>query len=462
MNIDSVEKAEIFPLNPPANGAYSFKNGFPIIQFQIANQDKLLNASTLRLNGVLRINAPGATEAVPIPPTNTSGGAAATNGIALNERVGIASVIHQITLATQQNQTLEVVRSYGRYLASVMPVTHSQSDFDATNSIANPASASRSFNGARGINNDVNFSIPLRTGLLSSGSPIPLGNNGLRGMLVNLELAPDSNVLSGYSTFDEFGVETKQLFNPIGTGAFYQLRDLSLTYDLLVPDENGKSQMMTPATGQFVYNSLSHLYGVINSSDQTQNYNLGTGNTLSIFHNFIPTQEINNYRTDGFKTDRLKNSNGGAFDQTANIRRVTFIRGGSKFPLDYAIDVESEGLINRPQVALDERYIDSIKPLGSYNHSLVSLNTNNKLAVETGFELIDRPSNRNTQAEPSPIFGAGINLDPLTRSGVNFKNTNYALRIESNLDGQSPNSIFTYVLAKNTLTYSPQGIMVQA
>tara|TARA_R110002072_G_scaffold41120_1_gene115936 strand:- start:7323 stop:8711 length:1389 start_codon:yes stop_codon:yes gene_type:complete len=462
MNIDSVEKAEIFPLNPPANGAYSFKGGFPIIQFQIANQDKLLNASTLRLNGVLRVQAPGATSDNKIPPTNIDGGAAATNGIALNERVGVASAIHQITLATQQNQTLEVVRSYGRYLASVMPVTHSQSDFDTTNSIQNPASASRSFNSARAVNNDVNFSIPLRTGLLSSGSPIPLGNNGLRGMLINLELAPDSNVISGYSTFAADGTETKQLFNPVGTGAFYQLRDLSLTYDLLVPDENGKSQMMTPATGQFVYNSLSHLYGVINSSDQTQNYNLGTANTLSVFHNFLPTSQINNYTTDGFKTDRLKNSNGGAFDAEANIRRVTFIRGGSKFPLDYAVDVEAEGLIDRPQVALDERYIDAIKPIESFNHSLVSLNTNNKLAVETGFELAETPANRNTQAEPAPVFGAGINLDPLTRTGVNFKNTNYGLRIESELDGSSPNSIFTYVLAKNTLTYSPQGIMVQA
>ncbi len=462
MNIDSVEKAEIFPLNPPANGAYSFKGGFPIIQFQIANQDKLLNTSTLRLNGVLRVSAPGGKEDSIKPPTNVGGGTAASNGIALNSRVGVASCIHQITLATQQNQTLEVVRSYGRYLASVMSVTHSQSDFDTTNSIGNVASASRSFNGARAVNNDVHFSIPLRTGLLSSGQPIPLGNNGLRGMLINLELSPDSNVLSGYSTFDAAGVETKQLFNPIGEGAFYQLRDLSLSYDLLVPDDSGKSQMSTPATGNFVYNSLSHLYGVINSSDQTTNYNLGTANTLSVFHNFLPTTNINNYSSDGFRTEGLFNSNGGNFDAKANLNRVTFIRGGAKFPLDYAIEVEEEAIRNRPQTALDERYIDSIKPLESFNHSLVSLNTNNGLPVETGFELEESPSNRNTQTEPKGVFGAGIQFDPLTRSGVNFKNTNYGLRLQSNLDGSSPNSIFTYVLAKNTLTYSPQGIMVQA
>ena len=147
--------------------------------------------------------------------------------------------------------------------------------------------------------------------------------------------------------------------------------------------------------------------------------------------------------------------------QVANINRVTFIRGGAKFPLDYAIECEEDALRNRPQTNLDERYIDSIKPLESYNHSLISLNTNNGIPTETGFQLEETPSNRNTQTEPKSVFGAGIQFDPLTRSGVNFKNTNYALRLQSNLDGQSPNSIFTYVLAKNTLTYSPQGIMVQ-
>ena len=34
MNIESVEKCEIFPTNPPANNAYSIKNGFPNVSFQ--------------------------------------------------------------------------------------------------------------------------------------------------------------------------------------------------------------------------------------------------------------------------------------------------------------------------------------------------------------------------------------------------------------------------------------------
>ena len=55
MSIEQVEKAEIFPLNPPADGVYGFRKGFPIVQFQIANQDKFLNPQTLRLNGSLQL-----------------------------------------------------------------------------------------------------------------------------------------------------------------------------------------------------------------------------------------------------------------------------------------------------------------------------------------------------------------------------------------------------------------------
>ena len=42
MQIDSVEKHEVFPTNPPSNGVYSFRGGFPTVQFQIASQDKLV------------------------------------------------------------------------------------------------------------------------------------------------------------------------------------------------------------------------------------------------------------------------------------------------------------------------------------------------------------------------------------------------------------------------------------
>ena len=458
MNIEAVEKAEIFPLNPPADGVYGFRKGFPIVQFQIANQDKFLKASSLRLNGSIQLLKPDGSSVVNDP----SSPAGAANGICLNNRLGVPATIQQVTLSTQSNQTLEVIRNYGRYLVSVVPPTHSGDDYNTVMTQSDPLVSSRSSVSAKSQNTKVDFSIPLRTGLLQSGQPIPLGMNGLRGMLISLELAPDSNAISGFSTYTEDGTETKVVYTPLGTGASYELSDLSLSYDLLVPDDSGKSGMSSPSTGQFVYNSVSHLYGVVNSADETQSYNLGTSNTLSVIHNFLPTSFINNYLNDGFATDVLKNSNGGTFDQEAGIKKVSFIRGGQLFPLDYQVDVETEALSGVPQTQLEIKYIDSIKPYSAFNHSSVSPMTQEKLPTQIQKDLAGLPTRFATEVEPKRIFGAGINLDPISRSGVDFKSSNYAVRIESSLDGSSPNSIFTYVMARNTLTYSPQGISVSS
>tara|TARA_R110000744_G_scaffold1330_2_gene4700 strand:- start:4658 stop:6025 length:1368 start_codon:yes stop_codon:yes gene_type:complete len=455
MNIVNVEKIEILPLNPPANNAYSFRQGFPIIQFLIPNQPRMLDGSSVRLNGVIRLNQSTSSEATPVLVDNNNNKGIGAFNASLSSRVGVASAIDQITLSSMTNQTLEVVRSYGRYLASAQSVTHSQEDLD-TNVAVESLTASRGMNGALMVNNDVSFSIPLRTGLLSGGSNIPIGTNGIRGMIVHLQLAPDSQVLGGW--VDNAGADQNNAGD--GTGSFYQLRDVSLSYNLLVPDEQGTQQMTTPSTGSLSYNAISHLYSVINSSDQTQNYNLGTAKTLSVFHNFLPTTHLNNYSQDGFATPKLQNANAGVYDSNAEIRRVSFLKGGVQFPIENEIDVSVPATQDRPLSELETNFINSIKSYQSMNHSLMSLNTQNN--VPTNVNPLDGlDTSKFTQVQPDPVFGIGVAQDPY-RVGVDFKNTNYGVRVVSDLNGTSPNSIFTYVLAQNQLMFSPQGINIQS
>lgn len=453
MNINNKEFSEIFPLNPP-QGGYSFRKGFPIIQFQIANQSKLLDGRSLRLNGDITLFSPSDEL-----PTNTHGLTPSPDnrtGIALNNRVGVASCLHQITTSTMSNQTLETIRSYGRFLASSLPVTHSQADFDGGLAQTNALNASRSYNGARAANVTTGFSIPLRTGLFTGGNLIPLGQNGVQGLNITLELGADSNVISGYTAYNLAGVPQPIIFNPIDSGAHYQLTNVSLSYNLLVPDGEGQSQMTIPTTGQLTYNSYSQLYSVVNSSDSTKVFNLGTSRTKSIFHNFIKTSSINNYLADGFSTEKLQNAAG-----DAEIRRLTFIRGGQKFPLDFNIEVEQQGLNNRPQTQLLTRFVDSIKPLEKFNHSLMSLYSQNGVPDQNNFNLTPTPRNNAQLTDPKDsVFGVGVRFDPLSKVGVDFRQTTYGVRIVSQINGDVPNSIFSYVLGTNSLTYSPQGLMV--
>ena len=354
------------------------------------------------------------------------------------------------------NQTLETIRSYGRFLASSLPVTHSQADFDGALAQTNAANASRAFNGARASNVTTGFSIPLRTGLFTGGNLIPLGQNGVQGLNLTLELGADSNVISGYNAFNDDGLPQLVRFNPIDSGAYYVLTNLSLSYNLLVPDGEGQSQMTIPTTGQLTYNSYSQLYSVINSSDSTKVFNLGTSRTKSVFHNFIRTASINNYLEDGFSTEKLQNATA-----PAEIRRLTFIRGGVKFPLDYNIEVEPQGLNNRPQTQLLTRFVDSIKPIEKFNHSLMSLYSQTGIPDQLNFNLTPEPRLNHSLTDPNDeVFGVGINFDPISKVGVDFRQTSYGVRIVSQLNGDVPNSLFTYVLGTNSLTYSPQGIMV--
>tara|TARA_R110000796_G_scaffold67856_1_gene155730 strand:- start:7 stop:1374 length:1368 start_codon:yes stop_codon:yes gene_type:complete len=453
MNIINIERSEILPLNPPSNNAYSFKEGFPIIQFMIPNQPKLLSGGSMRLNGVLRVCQPTSTEITPVLANNNANKGGAAFNAALSSRIGVASAIDQITLSSMTNQTLEVVRSYGRYLASAQSVTHSQDDLD-TNVQIESLCASRSMNGAFTVNNDVSFSIPLRSGLLSGGESIPIGTNGIRGMMVHLQLAPDAQVLGGW--VDNTGASQND--SGTSTGAFYQLRNVSLSYNLLVPDATGAQQMSTPSTGSLNYNAISHLYSVVNSSDSTQNYNLGVGKALSVFSNFLPTTHINNYAQDGFATPRLQNASAGVYNSDAEIQRVSFLKGGVQFPIENDINVTIPAQNGRPLSELEINFINSIKPYSTMNHSLMSLNTQNGVASNVN-ALNGLDTSKFTQADPKPVFGIGVAEDPY-RVGVDFKNTNFGVRIVSDLNGSSPNSVFTYVLAQNTLMFSPNGIAI--
>ena len=277
--VTSIDQVEITPLNPPSNNAYSFKTGNPLVQFVIPNQNKLLVGSSIRLNGTFKLmdnnNAP------PVNPGN-AGGTDSGKGFTISNRLGIHSVIQQVTLSNQDNnQTLETIRNYNRYLASVMPVTHSQNDYDNNLSQKGLQASQHRLGSMMWRKGEAGFCIPLLTGMLNSSAPIPLGTNGIRGLVIQIELAPDSMV-----------IHPVEPGSTGSNGAYYQLVDLSLTYELLGVDEKSQAKMGIAASGAFSYNSIQNIYSVLNASDATMSFNFASSNTLSVFHNFVPTTHV--------------------------------------------------------------------------------------------------------------------------------------------------------------------------
>ena len=451
MNIVQVEKVEITPNNQPSDNTYSFKGGNPIITIQVASANKLLKASSVRLNGTLRVNtANGA-----LPDNNNAKGGGEVN-IQLNDRIGVNSVIQNVVMSSEQTgQTLESIRQYGRLVASMLPSVSSPETFMNEMTITSLAMGVQDA-GNLAVNNEVSFSIPIYAGLLQSGTSIPLGTNGVRGLNIQIELAPDQMVLSGADA-------------STGLGAFYQLKDLTLTADLLVPDAEGQQSLAVAGSGSFTYNSFNSLYSVINSSDSTQQYNLATNNALSVIHNFLPVSHANNYAHDSFATNMLLNKATATnqYDTKVDLDKVSFTRGGVKLALDYELDSETQSAQARPETGVLLNFLNAFRPL----YNLFSLYNTNQ-GIGFGGNQMSLYDDELPQAltyvdAGKRNFGVGIALDNVSKFGVSFRGQNYATRIQSSLNtgagvDNSPNAIYSYVLAKNTLQYSPQGIMVMS
>ena len=464
-NIVQVMKSEILPLNAPSEGKYSFKNGFPLITFQISQREALLDGRSVRLNGKVKLmRADGSAV-----NNNTNVAGATAFNTCFDSRIGVASVFQQITISSSDGRTLEQIRQYPRWLATNQPYTHSQEDMDSNTQVGS-LTASRSATGALIQNNEVSFSIPLRCGLLSGTDGINL--SAVNGLLITLELSPDFQALNPWLTVDgEFVAPTAGAGTPSDTalGANYEVNELSLSYDLHVPEDPNS---LNSSGGDIMsYNAVSHIYSVLNSSDQTTNLNLGTQKTLSVIHNHIPSSFINNPEVNSNATPRLRNrGNAAPFygrNQAIDPKSVSFQRGGVLFPLDNRVEVDPVGseTNERDEVQAEKSInaLNAVKPYVSTNHLLMSQRTETGIVAES--DIMGTCRYESNLVDNSPCQAIAVRTDPF-RVGVSYNNTNYALRVQSDLGtgagGASPNALYSYILAENVLTATPNGISVSS
>ncbi len=466
-NIVDVEKFEVLPNNQPNNNTYSFRGGTPIISINVPSQAKLLRPSSVRINGRIRIMT--SARVLPDPNQIKSVGGAGATDIKLPSRVGVSACIQNVNISSEAtNQTLESVRQYGRLVNHFLSNTHSPDDFQHEKAVTNACSALQDTTNNLTIQ-DTDFSIPLYCGMFQGGNPIPLSQNGVNGLTINLELASDNQALQGSGT----GIAN--------AGAFYELSNISLSGDYLIPDDAGMAKLAVAGSGAFQYNSFSSLYSVINSSDSTQTYNLANSNVLSVVHSFLPVSNSNNYSANSFANGELLNRDGaGAYNQPVQLNKVSFSRGGIKLGLDYEIDCATNSQQGRPETQVN---INALNAFKDFSKSRRFLNQP-QLDGYGGRDLIPSLDVIGHLDNPSPAgavvdttggrqitqevdvgvrnFLIGLALDRVSDVGVNFKGNSYSTRIQSTLDGNSPNAIFTYVLSKNVLQYSPNGIMIQS
>ena len=432
----SRQNLEITPSNHTSTGNISFKSGNPVIQFIIGEQDRLLLGGSVRFAGDLQVFFNSAEDI----PANAS-------ALAMDESIGMYGIVDQLVIKSQStHQVIEEIKHYPRFMKSYLPITSSLNDslghlgetaltlpaYDAQRrSVVNLVSMKQTGN---------RFSINLPCGLFNGQNPIPLmanGEGGVGGLLVEIHLAPDSNVL-----FDQDGGTT------IGD-AFYQLKNVKLMAEAVVPDPS----VRMPPANTFEYNSISSYFTTFNSTNAIINFNLGLSRVLGVFGNMIAASKINNRTQNGLSLNFPVNSDGG--QTKANITQLVFTRGGERFPLEYNVDTsqKDDSSITKADEQIMRNYMNSVRQFSKIMRTSVS-------PANTKY-ISGLPADVNKVPEGGSVAGIGVAYDVISGDGVDFSSVNFGINMEvMGLTTDNPQALYLFVHSKQTLAFSRDGIAV--
>ena len=438
---------EIVPTNVPSNGKISFKNGHPVIQFLMGATEHLLLGSSIRLTGDmkcwLKSTGKGAGAKEPTPAT-------AADKLTMDGTNGIYSTIDQLVVKNVgQFSTIEHIKNYNRFMSSYMPITSSIDD--TTGHFAETALTQPNWNlmkksvvnnaGAPADGNYATnqFSIHLPCGLFMGQQPIYLGENGINGIVIELHLAPDSQVF-----FQQDGAADTSAIQD----AFYEFENLKLTAELIEPDAQTLSSLRGKSGNTYQYNSISSYYTSINSAQSIVNFNLGLRNVLGVWANFIEANRINNWRYNGMDTRWIHNAD----NKAAAITNLTFLKGGTKFPDNFDTQTLQKDNAKNDIVdpAVIRQFMNAITQFAKQGRTMVS--------PQNTFQNDDADDTFTNEGRE--FAGVGMAYDQVSGQGIDFSRDNWGLQMLCNLTTDNPTGLYLFVHSKQTLVFNSSGLQI--
>lgn len=461
--IQSLKRFEIAPMNQSSGSAtFSYKDGNPLIQFEIGAEDLYLMSHTLRVNFQLDLTNGAGTQ-----PNNNNqdAGATAYSSVLTDNKVGVASCIENITVTNLQNNVLEYCRSYPRLLASLIPGGAGFGDYAGYLTQQFAASSNVQVQG-RMCNRTMEVSMPLMCGIFLNGENIPLSfQAGTGGLRISIMLSPSIQALYGLD--DPTVAATRN--------SFYTLSKISLTGQYGVP-AGGR----LPAIKQLGFSAYQNFYSVLTTNDNTQQISPSLAAVVSQFTNFVPTKNISNWSANGYATTPLLNEATGTGDpvNVAPADGISFIRAGVQYPLKFKID--SRDLVQfDPAAAAGNFYATSgfdaqrqfyyqtaLRPIRKTSQCLAGENSEG-LTIANGDLNHNTTTGTDIQGSAAAVsagfqncYGVGCRYDALGNgSTANFKNQSFSLRLQSKLNGVSAMSAYTFFLHRGVINYDGNGIV---
>jgi len=417
----------ISPANHLANASVSYKNGNPVIRFEIGESNRVLLPSSLRLVGSYHLYS-DASRTTPVQ----------ADALETPSNIGVYATLDSLSFRTQRSKSeIETLNNYNNFMSAYMGATTGLQDKIGHLNESALFAPNPEFNKNSVVNNASSttgnsFCIPLISGFTSSNNPFPLHSQGVE---VTIQLAPDSQVM--FSS----GVDSSAFVN-----GFYEFSDLKLICEVMDP---GQPLGNAPIT--YEYNTITSFYNTINSTNAQISLSLGQSRVLGVFGTFVPTNFINNLTENGLATLYPRKSR----TEKAEIQQLIFTRGGERFPFIYNIDTLQKSDPNDesadPQIV--RNYMNAIVEFSKLNRTTASpFTTNVKTDGTYGYkEILDGGS-----------AGAGIGaaFDVISGQGVDFSRIPFGIQMELDLDQDFPNALYLYVHSKQTLIISGQTIQV--
>tara|TARA_R100000951_G_scaffold116702_1_gene129906 strand:+ start:103 stop:1368 length:1266 start_codon:yes stop_codon:yes gene_type:complete len=413
----------ISPSNHLANATVSYRNGNPVVKFEIGETNKILLPSSIRLVGKYAVYS-DASRTTPV----------AGDFMQTPSNLGVYATIDQLSFRTQRSKSeIETINNYNRMMSSYLPVTTSLQDNVSHLNESSLVMPNVATNKATIIENTEtvssnSFCIPLISGFTSSNNPYPLYQQGVE---VTVQLAPDSNVLFS----DDLDVSHF-------TEGFYEFSDLRLICE--VTDAGSSPAMM----GTYEYNTITTFFSTINSTNAQISLNLGQSRVLGVFGSFIPSKFINNLTQNGLATLYPRKSD----TEEAVIEQLVVMRGGERFPWIYNLDTVQKNLADdeSPDSQIVRNYLNAVVEFSKLNRtSGAPYNTNlrggdYKALIEGG----------------AGGAGIGFAFDVISGQGVDFSSQPLGISMELDLTNDYPNALYLFIHSKQSLLMSNKDIQV--
>jgi len=413
----------ISPSNHLANATVSYRNGNPVVRFEIGETNKILLPSSIRLVGKYAVYS-DAERTIPLT----------ADLLQTPSNLGVYATIDQLSFRTQRSKSeIETINNYNRMMSSYLPVTTSLQDNISHLNQSSLIMPNVDVNKETILENTEtvssnSFCIPLISGFTSSNNPYPLYQQGVE---VTVQLAPDSNVL-----FSD-GLDSSNF-----SDGFYEFSDLRLICE--VTDAGQSPAMM----GTYEYNTITTFYNTINSTNAQISLNLGQSRVLGVFGSFVPSKFINNLTQNGLATLYPRKSD----TEDAVIEQLVVMRGGERFPWIYNLDTvqKQDADDESPDSQIVRNYLNAVVEFSKLNRtSGAPYNTNlrggdYKALIEGG----------------AGGAGIGFAFDVISGQGVDFSSQPLGISMELDLTNDYPNALYLFVHSKQSLLMSNKEIQV--